>query len=111
MARFNTTTHFQNIRLPFNAFRRMEGPPAGEGPQVLDPAAVRKLAVRFDNRGRPPKKVTSNDLTGLSDRNDRDFSLEINRINVSPILLYCCWLWLLSACMQHPSFLRPITFM
>ena len=90
MARFNTTTHFQNIRLPFNAFRKMEGP-TGEGPQVLDPAAVRKLAIRFDNRGRPPKKVASNDLTGLSDRGDRDFSLEINRINVSSGLLRFRW--------------------
>ena len=81
MARFGTNGHFQNIRIPFSAFRRVDSA-IGEAPQQLDPKTVRNLALSFENRSRQATKPRGNDLAGLSSQADRDFLVELNRINV-----------------------------
>ena len=53
-------------------------------PQVtqLDPTTARKLLFRYEYRGRQTRKQMTNDLEGLSDSKDRQFKLEINRVQV-----------------------------
>lgn len=82
MGRFTTTGSFQNVRIPYSAFRRMDDG-LGAAPQRLDPAAVRKLAICFENRSRQAKAArNTRDLESLSSRADREFKLELNRIHV-----------------------------
>lgn len=81
MARFGTNGHFQNIRIPFSAFRRLDSAIA-EAPQQLDPTAIRRLALSFENRSRQSTKSRGNDLAGLSSQADRDFLVELNRVHV-----------------------------
>lgn len=84
MGRFTTTGSFQNVRIPYSAFRKMDDG-MGVGPQRLNPAAVRKLAIIFDNRSRQSKLARTRDtrdLDSLSSRADREFKLELNRIHV-----------------------------
>lgn len=81
MARFGTNNHFQNVRIPFSAFRRMDSA-AREGRLQLDPRDVRMLSVSFENRGRPSSNSRGKDLGMLSSRSDREFCLELNRIMV-----------------------------
>lgn len=98
-ARFPTDGSFQNIRIPFKAFRRTEEA-VGEAVQQLDPRAIRSISLRVDLKSQPQVKRTkkaTKDLPSLSDSSTQGaFRLELNRIHVCS-----CSLWLRSSLAIH----------
>ena len=82
VARFNTNSAFQNVRIPFSAFRKNESS-SEEAPQILRPQDMRKLGILAEYRNRPNKALENGDISSLTDRSDKQFKLEINRIHVS----------------------------
>ena len=102
-ARFQTTGHFQNIRIPYKAFRPTEET-VGEAAQSLDPRLIKSLSLRVDLKGQPQvkksRKPTQKDLSSLSDSTQGAFKLELNRIHVSN-----CWLY--STGLQHAKPANP----
>ena len=82
-ARFSTNNYaFQNIRVPYNAFRRNEGA-SEDAPYQLRPQDIRKMGIMAEYRSRAPRMTEMRDLESMTDRSDRQFKLEINRIHVS----------------------------
>ena len=92
MARFTTNNTFQNVRIPYSAFRKNESS-SEEAPQILRPQDMRKLGVLAEYRNKPSKALENGDLASLTDRSDKQFKLEINRIHVSPALFKIFTLW------------------
>ena len=83
MARFSTNNAFQNVRIPYSAFRKTEGA-SEDAPQRVRPEDIRQVGLLAEFRNRPSKQAEARDLDSLTDRSDREFKLEINRIHVSP---------------------------
>jgi hypothetical protein len=88
MARFQTTGKFQNVRIPYNAFRKVGS--QEEGPaQQMRPEEIRKLALVVENRTRQSRKDSREkprrDYAAelLSGAENNKFALELNRIHVS----------------------------
>lgn len=90
ISRFSTNGSFQNVRIPYNAFRKNEGA-SEEAPQQMLPEDIRSLAVMAEYRARSAKRSEARDLDSMMDRSDREFKLEINRIHVSTLELDLAW--------------------
>lgn len=89
MARFQTTGKFQNVRIPYNAFRKVGS--QEEGPaQQMRPEEIRKLALVVENRTRQSRKDSREkprrDYAAelLSGAENNKFALELNRIHALP---------------------------
>jgi len=94
MARFQTTGKFQNVRIPYNAFRRVSSQEEGLTPgpaQPMQPETIRKLALVVENRNRQSRgaggrgggRGQADVVESISRTKDNIFKLELNRIHVS----------------------------